>query len=154
MSLKQKLFSGQSPATAVSDLLVTVARVGAGLTMAMQHGYGKMPPPDRFVSGLESMGFPAPEAFAWMASLAEFGGGLFLAVGLLTRPSALFLAITMAVAFFVAHGADTFDKRELSFLYLCLTLVFLAMGSGRFGIDRFIRGGSSSTPPAKKQKFK
>jgi putative oxidoreductase len=43
------------------------------------------------------MGLPAPELFSWLAGLTEFGGGLLLTLGSLTRPTALFIAATMLV---------------------------------------------------------
>ena len=114
---------------------LTGLRVFVGLTMAFAHGMAKMPPPEQLIAGLGSMGFPAPVFFAWCAALAEFLGGLFLAFGLLTRPSAIFIAITMAVAAFVAHGADPFQKKEMALLYLATAIFFAIRGAGAWSID-------------------
>jgi len=76
----------QSP---IGDLGFAVMRIGIGLYMALGHGYGKMfgenrfGPTEGFIGYTESLGFPAPEFFAWMAAITEFAGGLALAVGLL-----------------------------------------------------------------------
>lgn len=137
-------FGGGGGAT---DLGLLLVRVFFGLAMAFGHGLGKLPPSERFVSGVLEMGFPAPLFFAWAAGLAEFAGGLLLAAGLLTRPSALFIAVTMAVAGFVRHAPDPFKAKELAFAYLFLALLFLLAGSGRFGLDALLRrrfsGGSA-----------
>ena len=133
------LFGGSVRSSWLADVGLTALRVGAGLAMALAHGYGKMPPSDRFISGVESMGFPQPELFAWAAALSEFLGGLLLAVGLATRPAALFILGTMGVGFFISHGNDPFRDRELAFLYGLVMVAFLFSGAGRFSIDRLLR---------------
>lgn len=123
------------------ELALLVARVFAGLALALGHGLGKMPPAERFVDAVAGLGFPAPALFAWAAALSELAGGLLLAVGLLVRPAALFVATTMAVAAFGAHAADPFARREMSLLFLVLALIFLARGGGRFSLDRLAARG-------------
>lgn len=137
--LRNLFVGGQTPAF-LSDLALTVLRVATGLGMALAHGLGKVPPTERFIGGVESMGFPVPVLFAWMAGLAELVGGILLALGLLTRPAALSIAGTMVVAYFIRHGSDPFAQKELAFLYLVLSATFVVLGSGRFGLDRFLRG--------------
>lgn len=137
---KTLLFGGSAPPSLPADIGLTLLRVSAGLAMAFAHGLGKVPPPDRFVGGIESMGFPAPLLFAWLAGLAELVGGLLLALGLLTRPAALSIAFTMFVAFFIRHGGDPFRDKELAFLFLAISIAFTLTGSGRFSLDRFLRG--------------
>jgi putative oxidoreductase len=135
-ALAALLFGSRPSGPVASELLLAAARVFTGLALALAHGWGKIPPPERFVQGVVKMGFPYPEVFAWMAALAEFGGGLLLAVGLFVRPAALAIAINMAVAGFVSHAADPFRAREMALLFLALALVFLALGGGRFALDR------------------
>jgi putative oxidoreductase len=130
------LFGARPSGPVASELLLAAARIFTGLALALAHGLGKIPPPDRFVQGVVKMGFPSPEVFAWLAALAEFGGGLLLAVGFLVRPAALAIAFNMGVAAFVAHAADPFRTREMALLFLALALVFLALGGGRFALDR------------------
>jgi putative oxidoreductase len=118
------------------DLGLFIFRIAIGLMMAFSHGLGKMPPPDMFVNGLDSMGFPTPVFFAWCAALSEFVGGLLIGAGLFTRISALFLGITMAVAGFIAHAADPFAKKEMALLYLAACLLLFFQGGGRYSLDR------------------
>lgn len=139
--LKKLMVGGNTPAVVWDDAALSILRVFAGLAMAFGHGLKKVPPSERFVTGITEMGFPTPEAFAWAAGLSEFAGGILLALGLLTRPSALAIAGTMVVAAFVGHAGDSFGDREPALMYLAVMLVFVAAGSGRFGVDRFIRGG-------------
>jgi putative oxidoreductase len=135
-ALSALLFGGRAPGPVASEVLLAAARVFVGLALALAHGLGKLPPSDRFVQGLVKMGFPSPEVFAWLSAMAEFGCGILLAVGLLVRPAALAIAINMGVAAFVAHAADPFRTREPALLFLALALVFLALGGGRFALDR------------------
>jgi putative oxidoreductase len=116
-----------------------VLRLGTGLGMALAHGLGKVPPPDRLVEAVTGMGFPLPVIFAWAAGLTELFGGLFIAIGLATRLSSALMAITMGVAFFVAHAADPFQNKELSFMYLFCSLAIFLLGPGKWSIDSRIK---------------
>lgn len=129
------LATDESPLTEIS---LTVLRVFAGLSMAFGHGLGKMPPSEGFVGAVTHLGFPAPELFAWAASLSEFGGGLLLALGLLTRPAAAGIAFTMAVAAFLAHAGEPYGVKEMALLYLVVGLVYLVRGGGRWSLDQVL----------------
>lgn len=122
-------------------------RVLMGLGMAW-HGYGKVfgGPMAGMVEGVAKMGFPMPEFFAWAAALSELLGGVFLVLGFMTRPAALFVAITMVVAAFVAHGPDPFKVKELALAYLVMAIALLLTGPGRLSIDGWLckRGGQDS----------
>jgi putative oxidoreductase len=121
------------------DLGLLLFRVFIGAAMAFAHGLGKLPPSEQLVQGVTAMGFPQPELFAWAASLSEFAGGLLIVIGLLTRPAALFLGVTMFVAAFVAHANDTFQQKEMALLYLFSCVLLLFCGPGKFSADRLIR---------------
>jgi putative oxidoreductase len=107
--------------------------------MAFGHGAGKIPPSDGFAEGIADMGFPAPQLFAWAAGLSEFGGGILLALGLMTRPASFFLGITLFVAAFIRHAADPFMRKEKALLFLALAAFFVLVGAGRYSLDRIIR---------------
>lgn len=118
------------------DNAVLLLRLWLGAMMIV-HGYGKVfGGLERFTAGVEKMGFPAPELFAWAAALSEFGGGILLILGLFTRPAAIFVTCTMFVAAFIRHMDDPFGKKELSITYLVLALILLITGPGRLSLDR------------------
>lgn len=121
------------------DLGLLIFRLFVGLTMALSHGLGKLPPPQMMIDGIGTMGFPIPVVFAWCAALSEFLGGLFIAAGLYTRLAAASLAFTMFVAGFIAHAADPFDKKEMALLYLACSLLLVFQGAGAFSLDRVFR---------------
>ncbi|MEM1056052.1 MAG: DoxX family protein [Bacteroidota bacterium] len=135
--LRTLLFGTSDSATGLGLLIL---RVGLGVAMAVAHGYGKIPPSEGFINSTAGLGFPMPVVFAWAAALAEFVGGLLIAIGLLTRPAAAALAFTMAVAFFGAHGGDPFGERELAFVFGVGSLALMATGAGRFSVDALLAG--------------
>lgn len=123
----------------IPNIGILVLRLGVGLTMAIAHGMGKVPPSEQLIQGVTGLGFPLPLLFAWSAGLTELIGGFCIAIGLATRLSSLLMVITMAVAFFLAHGNDPFQVKELSFVYLFCSLAILMMGPGKWSVDSRIK---------------
>ena len=81
-----------------------------------------------------TLGFEPAVALMWFITLLEFCGGALLAVGLLTRPIALMLAIELMVITFMV---DMPRGRGYSFTLLW-GLVILAIawrGGGRYSVD-------------------
>jgi len=113
-------------------------RIMLGAMMIM-HGYGKVFGDNtKFIAGVGSMGFPAPEFFAWSAALSEFAGGIFLILGLFTRFWSVMAALTMAVAAFIRHADDPFKNKELALVYLVMSVALFLLGPGRASLDRLI----------------
>lgn len=137
--LKRILFGGESGLSPMANAGLTLLRIFAGVALAAAHGLGKLPPSEQFVSGVTNLGFPAPSLFAWAASLAEFLGGAFLALGLFTRISSFFVAFTMATAAFGVHLNDPFQKKELALLYFFIAFCFMLKGAGDWSLDAFLR---------------
>lgn len=137
--VKNLLFGGPGGGSQLADAGLALLRVYTGLTMAIAHGWGKLQDPSKIINDTDAMGFPAPTLFGWMAIVAEFGGGLLLAIGLATRPAAFLIASTMTVAALVQHASDPFRMKELAFTYLAIAILFLLAGSGRYGADPLLR---------------
>ena len=83
-----------------------------------------------------------PASFALLAGLIEVFGGLFLALGLLTRPVAALVAGMMAVATFGVHwGAGFFWTSggfEYPLFWGLIALAFVLRGGGRYSIDALL----------------
>lgn len=117
------------------DLGLLLLRVGFGLTLAFGHGLGKLTNPQKFLGSVTRHGFPLPEVMAPIASLSELVGGILLAIGLATRPAAVFVIGTMLGAAFVVHGGDPFSKKESALAYALAAVVILVSGPGRYSVD-------------------
>ncbi|HEY7067426.1 MAG TPA: DoxX family protein [Chloroflexota bacterium] len=72
--------------------------LGPGFDAAMERGSIA-----NFRGNVENLGFPMPSVMAWVAALAEFGGGVLLVLGWLTRPAALVMCGNMVVAVTRVH---------------------------------------------------
>lgn len=137
-SLQRFLYGGPGGAAAIADAGLLVLRLFAGLALALEHGLGKIPPSEGFV-GMIGQTLPVPVLFAWLSGIAEFGGGLLLAIGLFTRPAALLITINMSFAMLLAHLDDPFGGMELALFFLATGICFVLAGAGRYSIDGVLR---------------
>jgi len=147
MNIKAILFGGAQIESFTANLGLCVLRAYVGLTLAFTHGFGKIPPAERFIQGTGRMGFPAPEFFSWAAGLSEFGGGILLALGLLTRPSSFFVGITMLVAAVIRHANDPYSTKERALMFLAVAVAFMLIGAGKYSVDSRIRGEGQQVSP-------
>ncbi|KAB0300345.1 DoxX family protein [Vibrio fortis] len=91
---------------------------------------------------MASIGLGPGVLMAFLAGSAEFFGGLFILLGLLTRPAAASLAITMLVAIFAVHFENGLFMSNngyefgLSLLAASVSLAF--SGAGKAAIDETI----------------
>lgn len=139
--MRRLLVGGESNLSLSANAGLTLLRVFAGIALAFGHGIGKIPPGEGLIETTARIGFPAPVIFSWAAALSEFLGGILLALGLLTRPAAFFIAFTMLVTLLGVHRADPFQKQEMAFLYFFISVAFLLKGSGDWSIDALLRKG-------------
>jgi len=94
----------------------------------------------------------APPLIIWVAGGIELVGGVLLALGLFTRPTAFLLSGLMAVAYFMGHAPQGFwpivNKGELAIIYCWLALYYAAAGPGAWSLDGVMRGrGTPATVP-------
>lgn len=123
------------------EIGLLILRVGLGIMM-MLHGYPKLFGGPEMWTQLgevtQTFGIDfAPIFFGFMASIAEFFGGLFLALGLFFKPTLGLLTIVMAVAAYshIAAGdgfTETSHSIELAIVFISL----LFIGPGEMSIDR------------------
>lgn len=138
MAAREMLRRILAPRAALQDLGLLIVRLGFGLSLAIGHGLGKLPPSERFVNGVAEMGFPSPGLFAWGAALSESLGGSLIALGFLTRPAAFFALVTMVVALVLRHAADPFERKEKALLYALVMLALVLGGAGRYSVDALL----------------
>jgi putative oxidoreductase len=91
-------------------------------------------------AGYRLLGYRAPLVLAFAAGLAEFGGGLFLAAGLLTPLAALGIAVVMVNAIALVHWRNGFWNTnggyEFNLLIWSTAGAIAAIGAGQFSLDR------------------
>jgi putative oxidoreductase len=144
-----------------ADVGVLLVR-SSGIGLAVWHGLPKVVAlflgTSRFPDAVASLGFPAPNVFAWGAALAELLGGLGVALGLFTRVSAFLAATPLLIAAFVRHHAldhllvllrlrtateetlKSWGSPELALLYLLPIVGVALIGPGRLSIDAMRSG--------------
>ena len=133
--MKQFFFPSVFPDASVSRLLLTL-RLFFGFLFLM-HGIDKL-------ANFEvlSYSFPNPLGMGSHLSLvlvilAEVFCALTFIGGFLFRFSLLPMLFAMFIAFFYAHGGSIADG-ELAFIYLCVFLLLLLKGPGRYSADYLI----------------
>lgn len=91
---------------------------------------------------MESIGLAPGVLMAGAAGSAEFFGGILLLLGLLLRPSAFVLAVTMVVAILSVHiGNGLFMDNggyEFGLALLAGTISLLLSGAGRASLDTLL----------------
>jgi putative oxidoreductase len=110
-------------------------------------GWGKLHNLDGVTKFFASLNIPFPSANAHFVACAEFFGGILLALGLFSRPVALLLTSTLAVAYLTDDRAalmslfsmdqDKFYKAD-PYPFLFAVLVILIFGPGKFALDTLV----------------
>ena len=136
MTLRNHIFGTRL--TPAADIGLLLGRLIMGFSLLLAHGIGKVPPDPGFATRVGEMGFPAPMLFAWLAAIAETVGAFLIAIGLLTRPAALYVTGHFMFVVLVAHSGDSFSDRERAFLFMTFALIFLFTGAGRFSVDALL----------------
>lgn len=123
-------------------------RLIVGIAFLM-HGWGKIQNPFSWMPPTAGV----PELFQFLAAISEFGGGLALLLGLVTRLAMLGLGFTMLIAAsmhaFVMHdpfvnmtGGSSFEP---ALGYFGISILFLAMGPGKFSLDKLFFGEAAKS---------
>jgi putative oxidoreductase len=126
----------------LQPLALLALRLVLGVIM-IGHGYGKvfggLHRHVELVSGLGLAGW-----LAYFSAAAEFGGGILVIAGLLTRFSALAILIDLLVAIWKVHWKNGLLGQggyqfPLALAAIAFALIFL--GAGPFSLDSLRRGG-------------
>lgn len=130
------------------NLALLVLRLVFGLTVAA-HGAQKLfgwfggPGITGFSSWLQSLGIKPAKQWAVVASLAEFAGGLLVALGLVTPIAALAVCGSMLVAILVVHAGKGFFVQnggyEFPLAILAAMVAISIAGPGVFSLDQLLR---------------
>jgi putative oxidoreductase len=131
--------------SSLQSAFLLVVRLYWGWQFA-QAGWGKLHNIPHVVEFFTKLGIPAPGFTAVFVSAFEFVAGILLALGLLSRITALGIVIDMLVAYLTAdHEAFTSffsdpDKFAAAapFIFLFVGLIVLFFGPGKYAIDSLL----------------
>ncbi len=120
-----------------SDAALLTLRLWHGTSMLMLHGWGKLM---NFSAMSDTFADPLGVGKTTSLLLAIFGEvvcSVLLMLGLYTRAAALVSALTMATAFWLAHGGKLkgTGNGELAFIFLGVFVALFIAGAGRFSLD-------------------
>ena len=131
------------PQPALASAVLFALRLVVG-TAFIIHGWQKVQTPFSWMGPQSSV----PGLFQFLAALSEFSGGIAWIIGLLTPLAALGIGCTMTVAVYL-HAIVLHDpfvnltggrSFELASAYLCIAVLLLVLGPGRFSLDAKVFG--------------
>jgi putative oxidoreductase len=97
---------------------------------------------DEFVKFLTQFNFVYPKLMAPLSVYAQFAAGIAFILGLFTRWFGLITAFNFTVAVWMVHWKDPVPAIWPAAILIFLGLYFGLRGSGRFGLDPLLEGGS------------
>ena len=121
--------------TLLKDIGLAFFRIAIS-AMMLTHGLPKF---QKLISGDFKFADPfgigeTPSLF--LAVIGEFICPILIIIGFKSRLAAIPVAITMAVAAFITHGADDFGTKEKALFYLVAFVTISLLGPGKFGVDK------------------
>ncbi len=117
------------------EFTLNLLRITAGF-LFLEHGMQK-------VFGMLGKEAVDLASLSGVAGVLELVGGLAIMIGLFTRPVAFVLSGQMAVAYWMAHGMESFwpivNNGEKAALYCFVFLFLWGFGGGSFSIDGMLQ---------------
>ena len=133
-----------------------ILRIVIGLIF-VAHGGAKLfgeGGPGSLAGFLGSEGIPVPILAAWIITIFEFVGGMFLIVGLFVVPAAILLSVHMLMGIFLVHAQKGFwvvgpgqDGVEFSLLLIAGLISLLLGGPGYAAVDSRMQRLAAAPPP-------
>ncbi len=118
-----------------TGISLLVLRVFASLFMFYGHGLGKL---TNVLNGnmefLDPIGL-GPGLSLILSAFAEGICTLFIIAGYYSRAAAFILMLNMSVAFLFVHLTQSFDRMELSLVYLLIFTTVFLLGPGKYSLD-------------------
>jgi putative oxidoreductase len=120
----------------------------------IESGWGKLHHLDKVTDYFTSLNLPMPGKMAVFISCVELFGGLFLALGLLSRVASLVLTVNLIMAYVLGDRAALLsifsdpDKFTAAapYVFLIASLIVFLFGPGIFSLDALLGRFFSRTP--------
>lgn len=111
-----------------------------------QSGWGKLHHLSNVAQYFGTLGLPMPAQMAVFIACVEFFGGIFLALGLLSRSTGFVLTVNLIMAYVIADREALLsffsdpDKfmAAAPFIFLMVSLIVLIFGPGKISLDAAI----------------
>jgi putative oxidoreductase len=127
--------------TPAHSLALLPTRAALGSTM-LYHGYQKLRDRENAGRAFEGMGLAPGRPWALATALAEMGAGALAVIGVFTRPAALAVLVTQAVAVAKVHRQKGFDNTkggfEFNLALMAIAAGLLLTGPGHVSVHRQI----------------
>jgi putative oxidoreductase len=126
-----------------ADISLLVLRLAVGSVFAAHGAQKLMKGVAATAGGFENLGIPLPMVAAVVVIAVELGGGIALALGLLTRIAGGLLAIDMLVAMLLVHLPQGFFlPRGIEFVLVLFgaSVALAGVGAGALSLDAALWG--------------
>jgi putative oxidoreductase len=122
--------------SSLHEIVETLLRVAAGGILAV-HGAQKIGNPFGAAEMVEGLGFYPGALWSLLLSCTEFFGGIFIALGFLTRPAAFagLIVLLVTVWFHWVTMGQGFSGAEKSILWSAMLAFFAIRGANRHSLD-------------------
>jgi putative oxidoreductase len=142
--LYQRIFEGVD--FVVQPIFLLAVRLYWGWQL-IESGWGKLHNLSKVTEFFASLNLPMPAQMAVFISSVEFFGGIFLAVGLLSRLTALVLTVNMIMAYITAdrealHSIFSDPDKFYAaapYTFLIASLIILIFGPGKIAVDTILK---------------
>ncbi len=106
------------------------------------HGIMKLGSIEQTAGFFSSIGIPMALTMAWVVALVETIGGIAILLGFWTGIFGTLLTIVMLVAIFTTKIGSPFQKAELDFAMLALSLGIVFSGPGKYALGCGCKNGT------------
>lgn len=133
-----QVLSAKLPSPKTINLVLLGYRILVAFAMIRTHGWKKIADFDGTLAHIPDPFGIGATASVYIAIFANVTLAAFVAIGLLTRLSALgILSVTLA-GFFLVHFSDPWDVKDTPLIYSIAYGLILLMGPGRYSLDQLL----------------
>ena len=120
----------------MQDIGLLIFRLLLGGTMLVAHGIPKIMNFSTYAEKFPNFLGVGSQVNLSLAIFAEVLCALLVVIGYKTKYVLAPLIVTMAVAFFIVHGEDPFQRKELAYMFMFGYIALLFTGAGKYSVDK------------------